>query len=118
MPKSLTICCVSMLLATLSPKQPTSQSPTENAPGLSAALYEIKLCTKALRCGIVYEKNRVKLFFVEDLDELICVNMRVYSGQHPRAPRSELACYADKLMKIAVKCARTSKSSMYKMMMS
>lgn len=80
----------------------------KQAPEVSAAFYAKRLYTKALRCGIVYEEKRVKLLFVKGLDESACDNLRVYLGQHPGAPLTELARCTDTLIMIADRSVRRS----------
>lgn len=55
-------------------------------------------------------KKWVESLFVEGLDKSICDNMRVYLGQYPPAPLTGLARYADKLIKISDRSARTPES--------
>lgn len=73
-----------------------------------SALYAKRLFTKVLGFGIVYEENCVKVLFIKGRDEAVCDNMRVYSGQQPRAPLTELARFADTLIKIADRSVRWS----------
>lgn len=51
------------------------------ASGVSASLNAKKLHSKALRYGLVYEENLVKLLLFEGSDELMSDSMRVYLGK-------------------------------------
>lgn len=85
----------------------------KKTPGVSAALYAKVLYTKTQRYGIIYEEKRVKKLFVQGLGALICDNMCVFLEQHPCLPLTELARYADSLIKIADWRLRRSESSKY-----
>lgn len=86
----------------------------KQAPRISALVHVKRLYIKALQCGIVFEEKRVKWLFVKGMDESICNNMRIFLKQHPHAPSTELASYADMLIRTADRSAKTSESSKYK----
>lgn len=67
-----------------------------------------RLYAEALRCGLVHEERKVMSLFVERLENLACNNMHVNLGLHPRTPLTEMARYANMLIKIANKNVRTS----------
>lgn len=83
--------------------------------GISAALYAMRLYTRALRCKIVYEERKVRSLFVKEINEPICDNLQVNLGQHSRALLTEWAHYADSLIKTADRNVGTSRLSRYKM---
>lgn len=81
------------------------------ASRVNAALYSKRLYTKALRCGTVNEKRRVKISIVDKWDESGCKNIRIYLRQPRLASLTEGACYADTLNMIANRNVKTSEAS-------
>lgn len=74
-----------------------------------------RLYTEPLRCGIVYEKIRVKSLLPEGLGESVGGITCVYLEQHFRAPLKELSFHADKLINIADKNLRVSEPAMHRL---
>lgn len=75
-----------------------------------AAFYSIKLCSKALQCERLYEKENKGEYFVEVLDELICGNIHVYMNKQSRAPFIELFCYSGTAIEVSEKIVTSNKS--------
>lgn len=80
-------------------------------PGILASDYAMKLYTRALRCGIVYEEKRVDSLFVERLEESVGNNVRLHWSRDPFEPLTQSARYADTMGELADRRDTTSSSS-------
>lgn len=80
----------------------------KKASGVFAALYAKRLYTNAQCWKLCYEQKGFRFSFVEKLDEWVCDSMDVYLTQNPLAFLTEVACYADTLIKIPSKSSRAS----------
>lgn len=66
-----------------------------------AAFNAKRLYTKALCCGIVYKRKRVKSLLVEGLNDSLRDFKHANLEKHPGSRLTEPARYADMLVKIA-----------------
>lgn len=55
----------------------------EKSPGVASTECAKRLYTNALRRGPVYTEKKVKLLFVEELEETICKNVLLYCSRNP-----------------------------------
>jgi len=72
-------------------RQPDRMSPPD---------YAHNLWTKALRCGTVYDEDRLKGIFIEGLHESICQSVRNYWSKNGDADLQELARHAKSMANI------------------